>query len=541
MKLKKLTIKNFRGLKGDKNIIDFSTSEIIFLLGQNNIGKSSFLRAYEFFVDSKQKSLITDFYNHDVGIPIEIEAEFIVEGLESEPNWVNNWSDSNHIVKIKKVWSALERECVKYTWNPQSTENKKWETGGFGGFDSFITKYAPTPISINAMETEDSLEEKVNKMINDDFLKSAKSNYTVEYTAAETAIKNLQNAVIGSSEIASKNTAINSHFQKIFPTLELEIRAKNEEIKLVDSLKKNHSVNVKKAGSTGGREETFRQNGHGIIRQALFNFLAFLKEISAPESGKKEYIILFEEPELFLHPKVAYALRKSLYELVGNSSYQILCASHSPLMIDISKPKSSLVRVCKYVDDITETFQVGDELFQKNDEQKKMVQMINRFNSNICEAFYADKVILVEGDTEAIIFRDLLERFYPQEEIYVLNTGSKNNIPFFQEALCHFKIKHFIIHDTDIEEKTSAWTLNRKIWEKIETRISRRYVFKDTFEVAHSYSYNTSKGKPLSAYEYAQGIQSIEEDKDCVKFLKDICSDSPSINHTQEYIEGLFF
>ncbi len=79
-----------------------------------------------------------------------------------------------------------------------------------------------------------------------------------------------------------------------------------------------------------------------------------------------------------------------------NSTYQILCASHSPLMIDISKPKSSIVRICKHLDETTETYQVGDELFQKNEESKKMVQMANRMNTNVCEVFYADKVILVE-------------------------------------------------------------------------------------------------------------------------------------------------
>ena len=43
MRLCKLIIKNFRGLKGDKNIIDFENSNIIFLIGQNDIGKSTFL------------------------------------------------------------------------------------------------------------------------------------------------------------------------------------------------------------------------------------------------------------------------------------------------------------------------------------------------------------------------------------------------------------------------------------------------------------------------------------------------------------------
>ncbi len=553
MKLQKLSIKNFRGLKGDQNIIDFSSSDIIFLLGQNNVGKSSFLRAYEFFVEPKQKAMITDFYDHNVENNIEIEAEFLIEdeddndkdlqsdfkkGENAEPGWLKSkWADINSIVKVKKIWDKENEEFKKYTWSP--SENT-WTEGGLGGLHQNLTKFAPTPIAINAMETEDSLEEKVNKLINDDFLKTAKIDYEDEYKKAEEAVKELQKKVIGSDGIKGYNANINKYFRKVFFNLELEIRSKNEEIKLVDTIKKNHSVNVKKDGCT--REETFRQHGHGIIRQALFNFLAFLKNIGEGESQKKEYLILFEEPELFLHPKIAYILRKNLYELAANSPYQVLCASHSPLMIDVSKPKSSLVRIIKSSDDSTITHQVGEELFQKDDEYKKMVQMINRFNSNVCEAFYADTVLLVEGDTEAIVFRDLLERFFPDKEIYVLNTGSKNNIPFFQEVLSHFKINYFVVHDTDTIDKTSAWTLNQKIWGNIQSSESsaRRYVFKDTFEVAHNYEHDTSKGKPLSAFEFVQKIQSIDEDNDCVRFLKDICSDNPSMNHDQDYINQLF-
>lgn len=55
MKLQKITITNFRGLKWSDNVIDFSNSNIIFLFGQNNIWKSSFLRAYEFFLDPKKR------------------------------------------------------------------------------------------------------------------------------------------------------------------------------------------------------------------------------------------------------------------------------------------------------------------------------------------------------------------------------------------------------------------------------------------------------------------------------------------------------
>ena len=77
-------------------------------------------------------------------------------------------------------------------------------------------------------------------------------------------------------------------------------------------------------------------------------------------------------------------------------------------MIDISKDHSSLVRVAKD-NGIVKTYQVDSTLFNGNDnERRDRVIMINRFNPHICESFYADKVILVEGDTETIVYRDLL-------------------------------------------------------------------------------------------------------------------------------------
>ncbi len=96
------------------------------------------------------------------------------------------------------------------------------------------------------METEDSLEEKVNKIINDDFLKTAKTDFADVYSNAENAVKELQNRVLSSAGIQNMNRNINVNFKKLFSNLELEIKPKNEEIKLVDTIKKNHSINVKK-------------------------------------------------------------------------------------------------------------------------------------------------------------------------------------------------------------------------------------------------------------------------------------------------------
>lgn len=545
MKLKELIIKNFRGLKGDKNKIDFTASNIIFLIGQNNVGKSSYLRAYEFFVNARQKAIKEDFYDYNIDIPIEIIGVFIKEendeedaDLNKEPQWIDKWVNDENLVQVRKKWGNVNESFEKETYNPETND---WVTNGFGGLHTKLTKYTPHAIAISAMENETTLEEKVNKLIQDDFIKKVKEDFPEKYQAVVNQIKELQGEIIGTEQVQELNEQLNENFSKVFTDLTLKIESKEENnLKAEDAFKKNHSISVQRNSTE--RKETFIQNGHGVIRQALFNFLAFLKRNK--ESTRKEYLLLFEEPELYLHPKVAFNLRKALYELAEDSPYQILCATHSPMMIDISKPHSSLVRITKDSHETTKAFQVGEEIFRKDEERKQRVQMINRFNPHICEAFYADKVLLVEGDTETIVYRDLLNRFYPDEEIFVLNTGSKNNIPFFQEILTNFQIEHYIIHDTDDRlnkagNTNSAWTLNERIWEKVQLAnntlngLSRRYVHLTNFEIAHGIELS-GKDKPIKAYEFAQTIEN-GTNVPCLNWLKDIVG-SQEIIHDQDFI-----
>lgn len=556
MRLYQLTIKNFRGLKGERNTIKFEKSDIIFLIGQNNVGKSTYLRGYEFFVNSKQVAKRSDFYDYNPSIPIEMEGWFIHEaedvedesfagkGKSKDPQWVSKWADADGIIKVRKTWSVENNSFKKQTFSPQKDQ---WIDNGFGGFDSLFTKAAPIPIAINAMEDEESLNEKVNKLMQDRYLKKIRESQSELYEEALGKIQKLEEAITNSEEIGKLNVELNSHFKKVFSELSLKIQAQNvEDIKLEDLFKKNHTISVERDNTT--RPETFLQNGHGVIRQALFNFITFLRDIS--EQDKKEYLILYEEPELFLHPRVTFKLRNSLYDLAKDSPYQILCATHSPLMIDVSRPHASLVRAIKVAGEETETFQVGEDVFNKDEERKQYVQMINRFNPHVCEAFYADKVILVEGDTEAIVYRALLKKYYPEEEVFVLNTGSKNNIPFFQEILTAFHIEHYAIHDIDTEynsneKRNSAWILNQKIWDLVEEAnreqpgLARRYVHNANFENAHKYKLLNGANKPLQASKFVDKVIKGEiKDPDCKKWLDDIMG-SKSVTHDMDYINSV--
>ncbi|MGI1655578.1 AAA family ATPase [Streptococcus uberis] len=45
----------------------------------------------------------------------------------------------------------------------------------------------------------------------------------------------------------------------------------------------------------------------------------------------------FEEPEIYLHPNAANQLRDTVYDLALTINNQIICTTHSPYMIDLSR------------------------------------------------------------------------------------------------------------------------------------------------------------------------------------------------------------
>lgn len=221
MKLERFIIQNFRGLKGDENIIEFKNSNIIFLIGQNNVGKSTYLRGYEFFVNPKQEAVREDFYNYDTKIPIIMEGWFSIDagddsdgdlvgnGKTKEPNWVQKWVNvSSGLIKVRKIWNNVGK-FEKQTYSPQQNE---WVLNGFGGMDSLFTKYAPKPIAINAMEDQITLEEKVNKLVQDICIKRMKDSHPALCENVIDSIKKLQDAMLQSDDINKLNEGMNEHF-----------------------------------------------------------------------------------------------------------------------------------------------------------------------------------------------------------------------------------------------------------------------------------------------------------------------------------------
>lgn len=576
MKLVSLKIDNFRAINGEENIIEFKDNNIVFLFGKNNIGKSSVLHAYRYFTSPTQKSLITDFNEEDETKEIVIEATFLKEETDVDnfsEKGLDKWVDPDGLVKFRKVWSEVDKTATKMTY---SIEEKGFIAGGFGGLEPILTNATPNIIYIEAMPSVKSLTDWLEKEIKNKLLKKLKDSHQAEYCSALTAIKSLQEKVENEGYLSEISQKANRYFGETFPDLQLNIQStpykeadlskafekdfsvtignkKDEEVRLVEAVEAAGEL-ISGSGSSKV-DRKFDLHGHGLIRQAIINILSLFKDT---KDGEK-HIILFEEPELYLHPSNKRKFRNTLYQIAEQDDYQIICVSHDPQLIDMSREHTSLARFVKKENGETVIYQAGDNVFSKDEETKDRVLMLNRFNPHICETFFSDEVILVEGDTEAIVLRGLIYEHYPNSDLFVLNTGTKNNIPFFIEVLSHFRINQHVIHDSDERylytngerrlkkdgdpKANSAWTLNSKIWGAMEAAKStgasvKRYVSVRNFEHSHDYTHDPDKGKPLSAYEFAQTLDIDDEDKSIVNFLKQVAGDKIyDTDFTQDYLE----
>lgn len=198
--------------------------------------------------------------------------------------------------------------------------------------------------------------------------------------------------------------------------------------------------------------------GTGMIRAAVFSLLRFRKiwEEERDIDNQRGLIICFEEPEIFLHPSAANQMRNTIYELVSDSS-QIVASTHSPYMIDLSrKPKQNLVRFTKESQGSTTiNFSVSDAFNQLQDDDKTYVKMVLKIDDYVARAFFSNRTILVEGDTEDIVIKETTRRLPKSTYDLVISNCEVikgRGKPVLKSLILYLKavgIEPIVMHDSD--------------------------------------------------------------------------------------------
>ena len=541
MRIKSFAINNFRGITGglDKNIINFDDSNTIFVFGQNNVGKSSILKAYEsFYLDSITDKDLCNSNSDDIEIQIEFYIDeatdkSVIEarGGNKYNNLKSKYLNDKGVLKLKKTFSRSDRTSSNQTFNIAMNDYENISYGGIGSHGPFKSMMLQ-PLYIKAMPTEADVESIVADLLKEIATSRLKDSEREELKAAEETIEKLQAAIYKTSDRETYTNEVNEKFGRLFNGFKLHIDEGNSKAKFTqDKVGKDFKVTFKTVRDGEDVFSDYDQMGHGSVRIAIFLLMLMRDKLRGDEEVKKNFLVLFEEPELFLHPVLTKELRSLIYDVSDKETpFQVLCASHSPQMIDISKDHSSLVRMVK-TENSTYLYQIQqDDLKNAEQDTKAKVRQklyeILRFDPYVCESFYASEVLLVEGDTEAIIARGFQQEFEETKNIFIVNCHSVTNIPFYQKFFSKFRIPYSVVCDTDsTKEPEKGWNsdsenpiftggIQKSILDQFTTdkeagAAKHFFVFDNTFETPHAdledpfkYAGNVSDGKPFNANAY---------------------------------------
>lgn len=189
-----------------------------------------------------------------------------------------------------------------------------------------------------------------------------------------------------------------------------------------------------------------RQGKEVLLTQASSGekeVLNFLLGISA--FNVKNGLILIDEPELHLHPKWQAMLRDLLLEISRTTGNQIIVATHSPVFIHPSTV-GNVVRVYK-----DETGASQAKKGRSDGDAKDILHIVNSHNNE--KLFFADKVVLVEGIQDRLVFSAYLEHglglLKRNEVIEVVEVHGKENLIKYKEFLLQFNVEVWTIADRD--------------------------------------------------------------------------------------------
>lgn len=223
--------------------------------------------------------------------------------------------------------------------------------------------------------------------------------------------------------------------------------------------------------------------GHGFQRHLIYTLLAVAADYAPARTSakKKEFapdftLLLFEEPENFLHPPQQASLDRSLRNLAMKPGQQVLIATHSPEFVSHNTGDLSAIVRLSRVGPQSIVGQVRPEqiapLFSENQEVNELASGLPKYeagpdelkaemegvkyflwlNPFRCGVFFAKRALLVEGPSEVTLINYLIQKGHvpvPEGGVFVLDCLGKFNIHRFMHLLREMRIEHSVLHDAD--------------------------------------------------------------------------------------------
>ncbi|WP_025783380.1 AAA family ATPase [Sporosarcina sp. D27] len=585
MRLHSFRIQGFR-----KNIdTEILFSNATFLIGENNVGKSTVLKALEYLLSDSKKIPVNEFFStfiEDTNEHIYLSNQIVLTAeFRNVPTEAENWrgfkgrlleydltdcpEESGLMIVYRKTFEPGKDYVVELKENKKNLEVKfeKCETLNdyidngldndlidklFTGEDKNkkITKSSKIYKELVLLDELYSIDKTVeNWVVNPGgipgnilvrlpkFLLIPAQDKVDEITGQNGSLIKTLNSLFEDVRDASENF---DHIQHYLSLLEKELNPKDGDtefgkmmIELNEILgdvfpntKLLAATNLTNANvikpkfdveMTSNTKTPIENQGTGVIRSTVF---AMLRYRSRRENTRTRPLIIgFEEPEIYLHPNAAFQMRDTIYELATSSNNQIICTTHSPFMVDLSRDSSQVLNSLTEVKQDMENggisltvskvksqpFNISSAFKQLQQDEKTYLKMLVKMDDYMSKVFFARNVLIVEGDTEEVVFKETIARMPVgvkkeiQHNWQIVKARGKGTIISLVKYLKAMDIHPHVIHDADVGT-AGAEKFNLPISEAVADE-KKHIMLSNCIENILGYPI-PSKDKPFKAYEF---------------------------------------
>ncbi|WP_192945753.1 MULTISPECIES: ATP-dependent nuclease [Staphylococcus] len=594
MKLKSIKIEGFRKHYSTEVICEDTT----FLIGPNNAGKSSVLKAIKYLLEDikkiddsdfccfinnnnevdrlTDKVIITAEFNHlttdalnwrgfnshrlfknedfekegysfyyrktfdSSGCKIEMKQKSLTlkedyKDCKSIKDFIDNGVDKSvfensfNIININKKnkkisipeWKKLEEEGSEIIFD--ITDSIEWFENP-GGIPQNVSSRLPKFLLIKDQSQNEELSGKNGSLMTtlnqlfEDIREESENFKNAQYYLNELAQE--LDPQDENSDFSNLLKELNNVVSDIFPNSSFIAKANLSNAN--DVIKPNFDVQL------GSNIYTSINNqGAGVVRSAIFAMLRYRNMRENKRKQKDEYIrpllIAFEEPEIYLHPQAAKQMKETIYSLSLQENNQIICTTHSPYMIDLSKNTNQILNSFNLEEKpnplnengdnnepnieqvIINPFNISSKFKNLTDEDKTYVKMILKMDDSIAKIFFTKNVLIIEGDTEELVFKETILRMpeHMQKEFSynweIIKARGKAAIIPLVNYLKSMGIKTYVMHDRDANTP-GATKFNEPISKALNDD-AKLYLLEECIEDMLGYN-PPSNEKPYNAYRF---------------------------------------
>ncbi|WGS50342.1 ATP-dependent endonuclease [Paraburkholderia sp. D15] len=277
--------------------MDISLDNVVCLVGRNNAGKSTILRAYELakgsipFEPGRDRHLHA---NNDQPSEVILDVH-IPDGIGNiAPEWKVN-EDGLRIVRSRWQWAPPSFQSVRTTWNPTGGADNvgDWDPDkNAAGLDNVFTSRLPRPLRIGSLDDSEKTEQMLLTLALTPLIASLEKERQNAESALSQAISNIT-ANINELSVAHEETfnqiaaQVTNGFRSVFPSLgvRLNIASAPFAVKVDDLVKKGSGLRI----ADGKADTSLAQQGTGARRALFWAMLQVHNELTREKEIRSEF------------------------------------------------------------------------------------------------------------------------------------------------------------------------------------------------------------------------------------------------------------